>query len=122
MVTEIATFKVRECYIKFPVTMPPSKGFLHTMCERVRGKGQSAPSRQHPLQTTEVGTTATPLPSAPSWLLFRSLGTPSKSCYHLSAGPGSGDVVLAAHQQQHGHCHVSTPLQRSSGDSTPQVD
>ena len=40
-VTEIATFKVRECYIKFPVTMPPSKGFLHTMCERVRGKGQS---------------------------------------------------------------------------------
>ena len=32
---------MRECYIKFPVTMPPSKGFLHTMCERVRGKGQS---------------------------------------------------------------------------------
>ena len=42
VVTEITTFKVQECYIKFPVTMPPSKGFLHTMCERVRGKGQSA--------------------------------------------------------------------------------
>ena len=36
--------------------------------------------------------------------------------------PDGSDVEQTVHQQQYGHCHVSTPLLRLSGNSTPLVD